>query len=117
MPSTLDVEITGDKHPKEVTLVSDDHDALNATLIEQFRESDFDDLAQQAEDNPQGEDGKLRIKVDSGDIGSVIDFVEASHYGSPAQTKLEEMREDAYSQAEEALSGGDDDGEGEPAAA
>lgn len=100
----LDAEITGDSHPKKVVLVSDDKGAENVKLAEDFEEFFGEDteMALRATADLDA-DGKLRIEVPTEDIGNVIDYLEGDFYGTPAQEKLEAMRQEAFAEAEEAL--------------
>lgn len=103
MPLTAIIE--GEEHPKKVTLVSDDEDGLNMTLIDKLHESEFTGLAERFEGAVMDEDGNLKVEIPPEDVGEVIDFLEFEFDNEPATGDLIALRQDAMDQAEAKLAG------------
>lgn len=61
----LEVQVTGDEHPKTFTIVSDDDDAENARFGDLLKSAfgDDDDLAQEWHNKETDSDGSLRMIV------------------------------------------------------
>lgn len=99
----LDVEITGDSHPKTVVVISDDANGENAALVDGLQEF-WPDLALMFENAPF-ENGQLRVKLEPEVIGDFMDFLDADFYDTPAREKLEAMRDEAHAEVEAKLNG------------
>jgi hypothetical protein len=116
----LEVQVTGDQHPKTFTVVSDDAEAENARFGD-LLESSFgtdDDLTQEWLAKSPDSDGCLRMIVPSEAAEVVGDtMVEESDWPEEGQKILDTIK-DGYEQAERALeaaSEGGDEGDLEPA--
>lgn len=107
----LEVQVTGDAHPKTFTIVSDDKDAENARFGELLEQSfgDDDDIAQEWRDKKTDSDGFLRMIVnpESAEIVGEM-MVEESDWPQEGQKILDTIkgaREDAERAIEEQETG------------
>jgi hypothetical protein len=73
----LKVEVTGSEHPKEVTILTDDHDAELAVMNDALMAAELspdDALFKALEDAEQGDDGNWRIVVPGDEVADMADL-------------------------------------------
>jgi hypothetical protein len=104
----LQAEITGERHPKNVVIVTNDSDGEIQRVADALREVEWEDLAERFDDlgGAADDDGLFRVSLEPDDIGEFIDFLECGEFeGSEAHEQLEAMRSEAIAEAHKALEG------------